>query len=112
MDPAVEGCGRNPVRLTPVEVCQSALAARLDQPELFLWTCAFPAHFRSLHILLFLRHRVSFASVILPSASLYVSTCLFGALTEYLTDPSINAILVGLLITNPPDDPGNNCVSI
>ena len=30
----------------------------------------------------FLRHRVSFASDILPSASLYVSTCLFGALTE------------------------------
>ena len=54
MDPAVEGCGRNSVRLIPVEVCQSALAARLDQPELFLRTCAFPAHFRSLHILLFL----------------------------------------------------------
>ena len=53
MDPAVEGCGRNPVRLTPVEVCQPALAARLNQPKLFLRTCAFPAHFRSLHILLF-----------------------------------------------------------
>ena len=44
---------RNPVRLTPIEVCQSALAARSDQPELFLRTCAFPAHFRSLHALLF-----------------------------------------------------------
>ena len=84
MDPAVESYGRNPMRLTPIEVCQSALAARSDQPELFLRTCTFPAHFRSLHVLLFLRHRVSLASVILTPASLYVSTCLVGALTEYL----------------------------
>ena len=31
----------------------------------------------------FLRRHVSLASVILPSASLYVSTCLFGALTVF-----------------------------
>lgn len=53
MDPAAEGGGRNPVLLKPVEVFQPALAARLDQPELFLRTCAFSAHFRSLHVLLF-----------------------------------------------------------
>lgn len=53
MDLAAEGGGRNPVLLKPVEVFQPALAARLDQPELFLRTCAFPAQFRSLHALMF-----------------------------------------------------------
>lgn len=45
----------------------------------------------------FLRHLVSFASDILPSASLYVSTCLVGALTYLIVHTRKFAYF-------PPDD--------
>lgn len=71
--------------LTPLEVSHSTLTTLLDRLKRFMRIS------EASLLSCFLRHRVLLASVILPSASFYVSTCLFGALTIFAHSRSPHA---------------------